>query len=332
MTPERMRAVVLRETGGPEVLRIEEVAIPRPGPGEVLVRVAAFGLNNAEVLQRGGAVPAPPGGIPGLECAGTVAETGAGVGPHWKPGATVAALLRGGGYAEYVCVPAGACMRMPAGLDLATAGAVPEAAATAWWNLVQRGRLRAGEQLLVHGAAGGVGSLAVQMGRLLGAEVIATARGEEKTRLCAELGSSQVIDYGRDDVFAAVRSIAPDGVDVILDNQGGPALADNVAALAPLGRLVVVGTQAGTTAELDLGTLMAGGVEISSSSLGRLDDGLRGRLCQDVEREVLPRIAAGALRPVLDKRFPFDEISAAHQWFSDPGRIGKVVVTVTDGI
>lgn len=324
-----MRAAVVRTHGGPEVLRVERIPVPVPGRGEVLVRVSAFGINNAEALQRRGAVPAPPGGVPGLECAGTVAATGPGV-TAWRPGERVAALTRAGAYAEYVAVPAGTCLRLPDGLDPVVAGVLPEAAATAWWNVAHRGRVRAGERVLVHGAAGGVGSLAMQLACALGAEVIGTARGVAKARLCAELGAHHVLDYGAGDVFSALRAVAPDGVDVIIDNQGGPALAANLSALAPQGRLVVVGTQGGTGGALDLGTLMAAGAEISSSSLGKLDDGRRAWLCHQVEREVLPRVVEGALRPVLDRRFELERISEAHQRFHERDRVGKVVVTVGD--
>lgn len=322
-----MRAAVLTGTGGPEVLTLDRVPIPVPGAGEVLVRVCAFGLNNAEVLQRRGLMPAPDGAIPGLECAGVVAATGPGV-DGWAAGDRVAALTRAGTYAEYVAVPAGACMRLPAGLELTTAAAVPEAAATAWWNLVRRGRIRAGERVLIHGAAGGVGSLAVQMARRLGARVVGTARGADKTALCAELGCHDVLDYGSGDVFAA----AGGGFDVILDNQGGPTVAANVAALAPFGRLVIVGVQAGAVGPLDTSELMARAAEVSSSSLGRLDDTVRASICREVEREVLPWLAEGTVRAVVDSRFDFADIAAAHTRFSAPGRVGKVLVTVSDGI
>ena len=331
MSGSTMRAAVLHDPGAAQPLRIERVPIPQPSPGEVLVAVGAFGLNNAEILQCRGVMPAPQAGIPGLECAGTVVSVGNGV-ERWRAGDRVAALTRAGAYAEYVAVPAGACIEIPDGLDLTTAAALLEAAATAWWNLVHRGRVRPGESVLIHGAAGGVGSLAVQLARVLGAVVIGTARGPAKTALCAELGCHQVIDYGGSDVFDALRQLAPGGVDVILDNQGAAAVTANVAALAPLGRLVILGVASGSDAALDLGALMAGGVEISSSSLGRLPDDMRTAICRDVETEVVPKVLAGTLRPVLDASFTFDEIETAHRRFADPDRIGKVVVTMPDYI
>lgn len=325
MNAPTMTAAVLRDPGGPQPLRLERVPIPEPGPGEVLVAVEAFGLNNAEILQCRGAMPIPPGGIPGLECAGTVLATGPGtVGP--RVGERVAALTRAGAYAEYVAVPAGACLDIPD--DLAPAAALPEAAATAWWNLVHRGRVCPGERVLIHGAAGGVGSTAIQLARSLGATVIATARGEAKTALCTDLGAHHVIDYGSTDVFEALHQLVPDGVDIILDNQGAATVAANIAALAPAGRLVIVGVATGSAAVLDLGALMARGVEISSSSLGRLSDEMRAALCREVETEVLPKVQAGTLRPVLDASFGLDDITAAHRRFGDPERVGKVIVTV----
>ncbi|WP_193048606.1 zinc-binding dehydrogenase [Mycolicibacterium baixiangningiae] len=327
MSTGTMRAAVLTRAGGPDVLTLDRVLTPIPAAGEVLVRVCAFGLNNAEVLQRRGAMPPPDSGIPGLECSGVVAATGPGV-TGWKPGDRVAALARCGTYAEYVAVPGGACMRVPDGLDLAVAAAAPEAAATAWWNLVCRGRIRAGERVLIHGAAGGVGSLAVQLARRLGAYVVGTARGDQKTALCAGLGCHEVIDYGSVDVFDTVS----ENFDVILDNQGGPAIAANVSVLAPFGRLIIVGVQAGGPGRLDAAVLMARAAEVSSSSLGRLDDVVREQICREVEQQVLPRLADGAIRVVVDRRFAFEDIVGAHERFSAPDRVGKVLVTVTDDI
>lgn len=322
-----MRAAVLRGTDGPESLRIEDVPVPQPGPGEVLVAVGALGLNNAEILQSRGVMPAPPGGIPGLECAGTVVGVGAGV-TALKPGDRVAALARAGAYAEYVVVPAGACLPIPDELDIVVAGAFAEAAATAWWNLVHRGRLAPGETVLIHGAAGGVGSLAVQLARARGAVVIGTARGPVKTALCTELGCHQVIDYGSTDVFDAVAQIAPGGVDLILDNQGAATVGANLGVLAPLGRLVIVGVASGSAAAVDLGTLMGAAAEISSSSLGRLSDDVRAALVREIGTEVLPGIVTGQWRPVLDRTFGFDDIATAHQRFAAAERVGKVVVTL----
>lgn len=322
-----MRAAVLHGTDGPESLRIEEVPVPQPGPGEVLVAVGAFGLNNAESLQCRGVMPAPPGGVPGLECAGTVVRVGAEVETP-AVGDRVAALTRSGSYAEYVAVPAGACLVIPDGLDIVMAGAFPEAAATAWWNLVHRGRVAPGETVVIHGAAGGVGSMAVQLAGVLGAVVIGTARGPEKSALCARLGAHHVIDYGDTDVFDAVAQLAPGGVDVILDNQGAAGLGANLGVLATLGRLVIVGVASGSTATVDLGMLMGHAAEISSSSLGRLTDDIRFAICRELETEVLPRIASGGLRPVLDRTFDFDDIASAHRRFGAADRVGKVVVTL----
>jgi NADPH:quinone reductase len=323
-----MRAAVLRDPGtGPE-LTLDQVPMPVPGPGEVLVEVAAFSLNNAEMLQIRGALPAPPGAVPGLECAGTVRQVGAGV-TRWHPGDRVAALTRAGSYAEYVVVPAGACLALPDELDFVAAAAIPEAAATAWWNLVHRGRISPGERVLVHGAAGGVGTVAVQLAVALGAWVVGSARGPVKAALATQLGCAHVVDHTGADPFGELAALAPGGLDVILDNQGAATLADNLAALAPGGRLVVIGVAGGTSAMLDLGAVMAAGVEISSSSLGRLDDEVRAALCREVEDHVLPRVLAGRVRPVLDRCYPVAELSSALARFGDPERVGKVVVTVS---
>lgn len=319
-----MVAAVLRDPGGRHPLRIERVPIPEPAPGQVLVAVEAFGLNNAEILQCRGLMAPPPGGVPGLECVGTVVAEGAG----WFPGDRVAALTRAGAYAEYVAVPSGACIEIPADLELTVAAALPEAAVTAWWNLVHRGRLQPGERVLIHGAAGGVGSMAVQIARALGATVVGTAGGPHKTALCRELGCDEVIDYAETDVFDVARHLAPAGFDIVLDNQGAATVAANIGLLAPLGRLVVVGVASGTGAAVDLGALMAGGVEISSSSLGRLSDEMRTAICREVAAEVLPKVLAHSLHPVLDATFAFDDLAAAHRRFSEPDRVGKVVVTI----
>ncbi|GAA1233767.1 NAD(P)H-quinone oxidoreductase [Prauserella halophila] len=320
-----MRAVVFDGAGGPEVLR--ETVVPRPDPadGEVLVRVRAVGVNNVDVLQRSGVVPTPRGGVGGLECVGEVAEVGAGV-DRFAPGDRVGALLRSGGYAEFVDVPEGACVPLPDSVDDVTAATLPEALATSWWNLVHRGRLTAGERLLVHGVSGGVGVLAAQLGRALGADVIGTASAAKVDR-CRDVCGVDVTDHAGD-VAAAVRAGRPDGMDVVLDNQGGPALEANLGMLAPLGRLVVVGTQAGGPGTVDLGMMMRRGVEVSSSSLGMLETSVRTRLCAEVAREALPLVESGAVTPVVDTVLPIGDIAAAHQRFSGPGKLGKIVLTL----
>jgi putative PIG3 family NAD(P)H quinone oxidoreductase len=323
MSARTMAAAVLRDPGGRHPLRIEQMPIPEPAAGEVLVAVDAFGLNNAEILQCRGVMPPPPGGVPGLECVGTVVAGGAG----WLAGDRVAALTRAGAYAQYVAVPSGACIGIPEDLEPNAAAALPEAAATAWWNLVHRGRLQPGERVLIHGAAGGVGSMAVQIAHALGATVIGTARGSKKSALCRELGCDEVVDYAQTDVFDAVRRLAPAGVDIILDNQGAATVAANIGVLAPLGRLVIVGVASGTGAAVDLAALMAGGVEISSSSLGRLCDESRTTICREVAAEVLSMVSVGSVRPVLDTTFAFGDLAAAHRRFAEPDRVGKVVVT-----
>ncbi|MGU3501481.1 zinc-binding dehydrogenase [Mycobacterium sp. C31M] len=327
-----MTAAVLSDPGGSRPLRIDRVPVPVPGAGEVMVSVEAIGLNNAEILQCRGLMPAPADGIPGLECAGVVTAVGPEV-TTLRPGDRVAALTRAGAYAEYVAVAADACLPIPDDLDLCVAAALPEAAATAWWNLVYRGRLRAGDRVLIHGAAGGVGSMAVQLARSLGAVVTGTARGAAKVTLCAELGCDQVIDYGTGDVFDAARRLVPGGFDIVLDNQGATAVDANISLLAPQGRLVIVGVAGGSRATVDLGALMAAGAEISSSSLGRLPDQTRAAICRELAAEVLPRVRTRDLWPVLDvSSHTLDRIDLAHNRFGAADRVGKVVVTVGVGI
>ncbi|MCP2253763.1 NADPH2:quinone reductase [Prauserella aidingensis] len=325
MTAPTMRAVVVDAVGGPDTLTQAVVARPAAGEGEVLVRVRAVGVNNVDVLQRRGVVPAPRGGIGGLECVGEVAEVGAGV-ERFSPGDRVGVLLRSGGYAEFVNAPEGACISLPETLDDVTAATLPEALATSWWNLVHRGRLKAGERLLVHGVSGGVGVLAAQVGRALGADVVGTASASKVDR-CRAVCGVDVLDHAGD-VAAAVGAGLPGGMDVVLDNQGGPALEANLGLLAPLGRLVVVGTQAGGPGTVDLAAMMRRGVEVSSSSLGMLETSVRSRLCAEVAREVLPLVEAGVVTPVVDTVFPLRDIAAAHRRFDDSAKFGKVVVTL----
>ncbi|WBP97052.1 zinc-binding dehydrogenase [Mycolicibacterium neoaurum] len=327
-----MVAAVLGDPTGPQPLRLDSVPIPVPGPGEVLLAVGAFALNNAELLQCEGTLPAPPGAIPGLECAGVVVALGVGV-HTLRTGDRVAALTRAGSYAEYVAVRADTVLPLPDDVELCVGAALPEAAATAWWNLVHRGRLRSGEQVLVHGAAGGVGSLAVQLARALGASVTGTARGPVKTALCRDLGCDSVLDYAEQDVFDAVRRRQPGGFDIILDNRGAPTLDANIGALAPGGRLVVIGVAGGSEGVLDLGALMAAGAEVSSASLSRLTDAARAAICRELRSEVLPRVRAREIWPVLDEQaFTLADIGAAHKRFGAADRIGKVVVTTTADI
>jgi len=257
-----MRAVIATEPGGPDVLALQERPDPHPGPGEVVLEVAASAVNRADLLQRQGLYPPPPGAsdVLGLECSGTVREVGHGV-ERWRVGDEVCALLAGGGYAEQVLVPAGQLMAVPAGVDLVTAAALPEVACTVWSNVFMVAGLQPGETLLVHGGAGGIGTFAIQLAAAVGAVVAATAGSAGKLEICRSLGASITADYRNQDFVEVVKEATRDrpggpGADVVLDNMGAAYLGRNLDVLATSGRLVVIGMQGGSRAELDLGTLM----------------------------------------------------------------------------
>ncbi|MGH3720040.1 MAG: NAD(P)H-quinone oxidoreductase [Pseudonocardiaceae bacterium] len=321
-----MRAITITEYGDPAVLRLAEVPDPRPGPGEVLIDVVATSVNRADLLQRQGRYTPPPGAseILGLECAGTVAELGDGV-AGFAVGDEVCALLAGGGYAERVAVPAGQVMPLPPGVDVVTAGGIPEVAATVWSTVVRHAGLAAGELLLVHGGSGGVGTHAIQVGRALGARVVTTASAARLTR-CAELGAEILIDYREQDFAAQLAG----RVDVILDNMGAKYLSGNLAALAPDGRLLVIGLQGGTTAELNLGALLPKRISVAAIGLrGRPVDGPHGKavLCADVIARLWPMFGDGRVAPVVHASVPLAQAAQAHQMLEAGGVVGKILLT-----
>ncbi|MFN2496646.1 MAG: NAD(P)H-quinone oxidoreductase [Pseudonocardiaceae bacterium] len=322
-----MRATTITEYGGPEVLVLAEQPDPRPDPGEVLIDVAATAVNRADLLQRQGHYPPPPGAseILGLECSGVVAELGEGV-DGVAVGDEVCALLTGGGYAERVAVPAAQVMALPAGIDLITAGGLPEMACTVWSTVVRHAGLDAGELLLVHGGSGGVGTHAIQVGRALGAQVATTAAGE-RLAVCAELGAQILIDYRDQDFAAELKG----RVDVILDNMGAKYLSRNVRALAPDGRLVVIGLQGGTTGELNLAALLPKRASVAAIGLrGRPVDGPHGKgvLCADVVARLWPMIGDGRVKPVVHAILPLTEAAPAHRMLEAGGVVGKILLRV----
>lgn len=321
-----MRAITITEYGGPAVLRLAEQPDPRARPGEVLIDVAATAVNRADLLQRQGRYSPPPGAseIPGLECAGTVAELGEGV-SGLAVGDGVCALLAGGGYAERVAAPAGQVMPLPPGVDLVTAGGVPEVAATVWSTVVMHAGLAAGELLLVHGGSGGIGTHAIQVGRALGARVAVTAAAARLAR-CAELGAQILIDYREQDFAEQLAG----HVDVILDNMGAKYLARNLAALAPDGRLVVIGLQGGATAELSLAALMPKRASVAALGLrGRPVAGLHGKtaICAEVVARLWPMFASSQIRPVVHATLPLAQAAQAHQMLEAGGVVGKILLT-----
>jgi putative PIG3 family NAD(P)H quinone oxidoreductase len=325
-----MRAVIAAGTGGPEVLSVRDVPDPEPGPGEVVVSVAAAALNRADLLQRQGFYPPPPGAsdIIGMECSGTVAALGEGV-EGWQVGDEVCALLAGGGYASRVAVPAGQLMPVPAGVDLVTAAALPEVACTVWSNVFMVAGLQRDEALLVHGGAGGIGSFAIQLASALGARVLTTAGSPEKRRACRELGADVAIDYREQDFVEEVRAATDGrGADVILDNMGAKYLARNLDALATEGRLVVIGMQGGSKGELDLGKLLRKRAAVIGTTLRARPVAEKSAICASVVEHVWPLVADGSVRPVVGRTLPLAEVAAAHELMESGEHSGKILLTV----
>ncbi|HET7066862.1 MAG TPA: NAD(P)H-quinone oxidoreductase [Nocardioides sp.] len=325
-----MKAIVPRAPGGPEVLEYVDVPDPELGEGEVLVEVAATAINRADLLQRQGHYPPPPGAsaIIGLECSGTVAALGPGV-EGLEAGQEVCALLAGGGYATRVAVPAGQVMPAPEGVDLVTAAALPEVAATVWSNLMMIAGLRSGDTLLVHGGAGGIGTFAIQLGAALGARVLATAGSAEKLETCTRLGAHVAINYREEDFVEVARGATGGaGVDVILDNMGGSYLSRNVAALASEGRLVVIGLQGGTTAEIDLNALMRKRAAVIGTTLRSRPVAEKTTICAAVVEHVWPLVTEGTIRPVVGSTFPLAEAAEAHRLVESGRSSGKVLLVV----
>ena len=324
-----MHAIVVGEARTTESLEWTEVPDPVAGPGEVIVRVAAAGINRADLLQRQGFYPPPPGAPEwmGLECSGVVESLGAGV-TSVEVGAEVCCLLAGGGYASKVAVPVGQVMPVPRGIDLVSAAALPEVVCTVWSNLMMTARLQPGEWLLVHGGGSGIGTMAIQIARMAGARVAVTAGSERKLQACADLGAEVLIHY-RDEDFVAVMREASGGLgaDVILDNMGASYLARNVDVLAPDGRLVVIGLQGGVKAELDINTLLRKRGTVHATSLRARPLYQKAEICRQVERFVWPWIEAGVVRPVVDRLLPMSEAGEGHRLLEQSDAIGKVLLT-----
>jgi putative PIG3 family NAD(P)H quinone oxidoreductase len=325
-----MRAVLADGAGGPEVLVVHELPDPEPGPGEVVLAVAAAGLNRADLLQRMGFYPPPPGAsdILGMECSGTVAAVGEGV-EGWSVGDEACALLSAGAYATHVAVPAGQLMPVPAGIDLVEAAALPEVACTVWSNVFMIAALQPDEALLVHGGAGGIGTFAIQLAARLGARVFTTAGSEAKRELCRSLGAEVAIDYREEDFVEVVRAHTDGaGVDVILDNMGASYLERNVTALATEGRLVVIGMQGGTRAELDLNALMRKRGAVIATTLRARPTEEKAAICASVVEHVWPLVAGGEVRPVVHTTLPLDDVRRAHELMESGDHTGKILLTI----
>lgn len=322
-----MHAITIQKPGGPEALVWTEVPDPEPGPGEVIVDVRASAVNRADLLQRQGQYPPPPGApaYPGLECSGVVAS----IGPDatgWEVGQEVCALLAGGGYAERVAVPAGQLLPVPAGVDLVHAAALPEVACTVWSNVVAIARLKKGETLLVHGGGGGIGTFAIQLGVALGATVVVTARAAKHERL-RELGAAHTIDYREQDFVEEVRRVTDGrGADVILDIMGAAYLPRNVAALATGGRLVVIGMQGGRKGELDLGMLLAKRASVTATALRSRPLAEKAEIVRGVREEVWPLVESGAIHPIVDRWVRMPDAADAHRLLETSDHLGKVLL------
>jgi putative PIG3 family NAD(P)H quinone oxidoreductase len=325
-----MRAVTCDGSGGTEVLRWSEVDDPEPGDGEVLIEVVAGAVNRADLMQRMGLYP-PPAGITevlGLECSGRIRALGSGV-IGLAVGDAVCALLAGGGQAELAVVPAGQCLPVPDGVDLVTAGALPEVACTVWSNVVQIAELTAGDVLLVHGGSSGIGTMAIQVGKALGATVITTAGSADKLDRCRELGADLAVNYHDEDFVEAVRDRSNGhGADVILDIMGAKYLDRNVQSLATGGRLVCIGMQGGTRAELNLAMLLSKRASIHATSLRSRPLAEKAAICRSVVDGLWPLIAAGQVVPIVGASYPMDRVAEAHTLVDQSGHIGKVLLTV----
>jgi putative PIG3 family NAD(P)H quinone oxidoreductase len=317
-----MRAITVREPGGPDVLEWTEVADPVPGKGEVLIDVAASAVNRADLLQRQGFYPPPPGAsdVIGLECSGTIAALGEGV-TGWNVGDEVCALLAGGGYAEKVVVPAPQVLPVPKGVDVVTAAALPEVACTVWSNVVMDGRLKLGETFLVHGGAGGIGTHAIQVAKALGATVAVTAGSDERLRKCAELGADITVNYKTQDFVAEVKQ-----ADVVLDNMGASYLPRNIDVLAQDGRLMIIGMQGGVKGELPIGKLLGKRAMVMATGLrGRSVDS-KGAIVAQVREHLWPLVESGAVKPIVGQVVPMSNAAEAHRLLVASDVFGKVLL------
>jgi NADPH:quinone reductase len=329
--PATMTAIEISEPGGPEVLKPASRPMPLPGAGEVLIQVAAAGVNRPDVMQRQGSYPPPPGAsdIPGLEVAGKVVAVGLGVN-HTKVGDAVCALVTGGGYATYCVAPEPQCLPVPKGFSMVEAAALPETFFTVWTNLFERGALKAGETALIHGGTSGIGTTAIQLAKALGAhQVFATAGSRDKCHACEKLGATRGIDYKHEDFVKIVKDMtAGRGVDVILDMVGGDYIQRNISALALEGRIVYIAFLRGAQAEVNLTPLMLKRGTITGSTLRARTVEQKGAIAAPLKRVVWPLLDHGKVKPVIHRTFPLAQASEAHRLMESSEHIGKIVLTV----
>jgi putative PIG3 family NAD(P)H quinone oxidoreductase len=323
-----MTAVEITRPGAPDVLQLTTRTVPQPGPGEVLLKIAYAGVNRPDALQRAGMYAPPPNAsdLPGLEASGTIVAVGAGV-SDWAEGDDVCALLPGGGYAEYALTPAAHCLPIPGGMGLKEAACLPETFFTVWSNVFQRGGLKAGERFLVHGGSSGIGTTAIQLARVMGARVFATAGSDEKCRACLDLGAERAINYRAEDFVDVLR--AEGGANLILDMVGGDYIPRNIKALADDGRLVQIAFLQGPKVELNFAQLMTRRLTITGSTLRPQSDLAKARIAESLREQVWPLLDAGRIAPVMDSEFALAEAAAAHARMESSGHIGKIVLKVT---
>jgi NADPH2:quinone reductase len=328
MLPKTMTVIEAKGAGGPEVLVPVTRPVPAPGPGEVLIKVAAAGINRPDVLQRQGLYPPPKGAsdLLGLEVAGKVVALGAGA-KRFKQGDLVCALVNGGGYAEFAVAPEGVTLPVPKGLSMTEAAALPETVFTVWHNVFERAALKRGEWLLVHGGASGIGTTAIQIGAALGAKVMVTVGSAEKARACEALGAVRAINYTQEDFVEAVReTTGGHGADVILDMVGGDYIERDLGAAAPEGRIVQIAFMKGSKVEIDLMRLMMRRLTLTGSTLRAQSPEAKARMAKSIEEHIWPLIAAGKFKPVMDSTFKLEDAAKAHAHIDDPGHVGKIVL------
>jgi putative PIG3 family NAD(P)H quinone oxidoreductase len=326
--PTTMRHVAMREPGPPDVLYVAEGPVPVPGPGDVLIRVRYAGVNRPDCIQRSGSYPPPPGASPiiGLEVAGTVAALGAGV-SGWRVGDEVCALTPGGGYAEYCVAPAGHCLPLPAGLSLLEAASLPENAFTVWHNVFERGRLAAGETILVHGGTSGIGYTAIQYAKAFGAKVIATAGSDDKVAFCRKIGADHAINYRTHDFVAEVAAIThKKGVEVILDMVGGDYIPRNLRCIALEGRLVIIAFLHGSKVEADWMPIMMKRLTVTGSTMRASPADRKAAMALALREKVWPLYASGRVLPVIHRVFPLGEAAAAHALMESSQHVGKLML------
>ena len=328
--PATMRAVEITEHGKPEVLRVGERAVPQPKQGEVLVRVAAAGVNRPDVLQRMGHYPVPPGAsdIPGLEIAGTVVAVGEGV-STWNVGDALCALVQGGGYAEYCTAPAPQCLPIPKGLTAVDAASLPETFFTVWSNVYDRARLAPGESFLVQGGTSGIGVTAIQMAKAFGHKVLATAGSPQKCSACVELGADRAINYRTEDFVAVVKEVTEGrGVNVILDMVGGEYVDRELKCLADDGRLVIIAMLGGARSNVNLNEILRRRLTVTGSTLRPRPVSFKGAIARALREKVWPHIESGAIKPVVYRIFPLAEAAHAHALMESGAHIGKIVLSL----